>query len=64
MDEQFGGREREELERMQEDEKEEDENWEDPFEAKSSRRDDRMSGIIRTGCDGDDGIFNNGNFDM
>jgi serine/threonine protein kinase len=64
MDEQFGGREREELERMQEDEKEEDQNWEDPFEAKSSRREDRMSGIIKTGGDGDDGVFNNGNFDM
>jgi serine/threonine protein kinase SCH9 len=64
MDEQFGGREREELERMQEDEKEEDENWEDPFEEKSNWRGDRMSGIIKTGGDGDDGVFNNGNFDM
>jgi len=44
-----------ELERMDEDDREADDNWEHAFDHK---RGDRMSGIIK-GNSGDDGIFNN-----
>ncbi|KAI9815338.1 MAG: hypothetical protein M1827_002818 [Pycnora praestabilis] len=50
------------LEKMEEDEKEEDSGWEEAF-ARKDKREDRMSGIIKTGG-GDDGVFNNGNFDI
>jgi serine/threonine protein kinase len=46
-----------ELERMDEDEREADDNWEHAFDHKD-RRGDRMSGILKT-TSGEDGIFNN-----
>ncbi|KAI9803023.1 MAG: hypothetical protein M1825_002256 [Sarcosagium campestre] len=58
MENQFRGRDRDELERMEEDEGEE--SW-DELESKRSRE-DRMSGVVRTG--GDDDVFNNANFDI
>lgn len=49
------------LERMEEDEKE-DEDWEQPFD-QSGRREDRMSGVLKTGV-GEDGVFNDAQFDI
>ncbi len=49
------------LERMEEDEKE-DEDWEQPFD-QSERREDRMSGVLKTGV-GEDGVFNDAQFDI
>lgn len=57
MDQHFRNRENE-LERMDEDDKDEDADWEKPFS-----KGDRMSGII-PGGDHDDSIFNHGNFDV
>ena len=59
LDEQFGGR-------GDDDFMDEDDDWDVDHVAKSgTERDDRMSGIIKTGHgDGDEGVFNNGNFDM
>lgn len=49
------------LERMEEDEKEDDD-WEQPFN-ESERREDRMSGVLKTGV-GEDGVFNDAQFDI
>jgi len=49
------------LERMEEDETE-DEDWEQPFD-QSERREDRMSGVLKTGV-GEDGVFNDAQFDI
>ncbi|KAI9749091.1 MAG: hypothetical protein M4579_007007 [Chaenotheca gracillima] len=59
----FGGRGRDDLERMDEDDHEEEENtWDDNSrDGNRSRREDRMSGVVRTGG-GEDGVFNS-NFD-
>lgn len=62
MDDHFRGRDREDLERMTEDERENDSEWEEAVGMSKSDREDRMSGVIRTGG-GDDGVFN-GTFDI
>ncbi|KAL9119665.1 MAG: hypothetical protein Q9187_003780 [Circinaria calcarea] len=49
------------LEKMEEDEKEDDDNWSQAFDAKGSRG-ERMSGIIKTSS-AEEGVFNNSNFD-
>ena len=50
------------LERMDEDEKDNDDDWEQPFNSKE-RGGDRMSGIIKTGSN-EDGVFNESHFDV
>ena len=60
MDDHFKGRERDDLESMEEDVKEDDLDWEES--RNSGRREDRMSGVTRTGGT-DDGVFN-GTFDI
>ncbi|KAI9840534.1 MAG: hypothetical protein M1837_001548 [Sclerophora amabilis] len=61
MNSAFGGRGRDDLERMDEDVREEDDDWDIVSRDDKGRREDRMSGIVRTGG-GDDGVFNS-NFD-
>jgi len=58
MDQYFKNRDND-LERMDEDDKEEDADWEKPF----ANRGDRMSGVVTTN-EHDDSIFNHGNFDV
>jgi protein-serine/threonine kinase len=48
---------------MDEDEKRE-QDWEDPFDIPGKRRDDRMSGIVKTNTNEDSSMFNGGHFDM
>ena len=48
------------LERMDEDEKEDDDNWEHPFDEKGNNR---MSGIVKTSSSTEDGVFNESHFD-
>ncbi len=64
MDENFRGREQHDLEKMEEDEKEAeaDSDWDEARDSGRAGRGDRMSGVIRSG--GDEGVFNDGNFDM
>ena len=62
MEDQFRGRDREDLERMTEDERENDSEWEQVMGPSRGEREDRMSGVQRTGG-GDDGVFN-GTFDI
>ncbi|KAI9673176.1 MAG: hypothetical protein M1817_003038 [Caeruleum heppii] len=63
MDETFRGRERDDLEQMDEDEGEDDSDWEEARAGGRNDRGDRMSGVIRSGG-GEEGVFNDGNFDM
>jgi serine/threonine protein kinase len=62
MDENMRGRVREDYEDMDEDEKRED--WQYSTEGSSKNRDDRMSGVVRTGTHEDGSAFNGGHFDM
>ncbi|KAI9821372.1 MAG: hypothetical protein M1832_003378 [Thelocarpon impressellum] len=63
IEDQFRGRERDDLEVMEEDAREEDDDWGEGSTGRlGGAREDRMSGVIRTGA-GDDGVFN-GTFDI
>ena len=50
------------LEKMDEDEKDDDDDWEQPFDLQE-RSEDRMSGIIKTGSN-EDGVFTESHFDV
>ena len=63
MEEAFYGRDREDLERMDEDEREEDSGWDEETTGDKAAGGNRMSGIVKTGG-GDDGVFNDANFDI
>jgi hypothetical protein len=62
MEANMGGRAREDYEDMDYDKREHD--WHDPIDVSNKTRGDRMSGIVRTGTDGDGSMFNGGHFDM
>jgi len=59
MEQQFGNRDNE-LDRMDEDDQEEDDDWEKVY---SNQKGDRMSGVMSSKHDNDDSIFNNGGFE-
>lgn len=60
MDEQFKGQD---LETMDEDMEDDDDGWTQLPSTKSNRG-DRMSGILKTTSSNEEGVFNNGHFDM
>lgn len=64
IEEVFHGRDSEGLERMDEDEREDESSWEVVNNVgDKTAAGNRMSGIVKTGS-GDDGVFNDGNFDI
>jgi len=63
MDEHMRDRVKDEYDDMDEDEKR-DQDWEDPFDVPESRRNDRMSGVVKTGTNEDSSMFNGSHFDM
>ncbi|KAF2432740.1 kinase-like protein [Tothia fuscella] len=60
MDRQFGDRDDDGMDRMEEDDNE-DPDWEKVY---SNEKGDRMSGVVSNSTDADDGIFNHGGFDV
>lgn len=60
LDEHFQGQD---LETMDEAMEEDDDDWDKPSERSGSDRANRMSGIVQT-TSNEDGVFNNGHFDM
>jgi protein-serine/threonine kinase len=63
IDEAFHGRDREELERMDEDERETQSSWDEDAGDNKSAAGNLMSGVVRP-SNADDHIFNDGNFDI
>lgn len=63
MEEAFNGREREDPERMDEDEREDGSGWDEDVGSGRGAASNRMSGIVKTGG-GEDGVFNDSNFDI
>ncbi|KAI9792771.1 MAG: hypothetical protein M1816_001503 [Peltula sp. TS41687] len=65
IEEVFNGRDSGSLERMEEDDGEDESGWEVVNAGDQTAGGNRMSGIVRTGGEGgDDGVFNDGNFDI